>query len=97
MRNHGLCHVLRILRFFRFTPTHPASLRMTGGVDTHFRQIVRASERRLRRLALASKAEGIDASSGVNVNSRLGCASPRRIRPPSRTLSIGSSKSFAFI
>ncbi len=27
----GLCHVLRILRFFRFTPTHPSTLRMTRG------------------------------------------------------------------
>jgi hypothetical protein len=36
-------------------------------------------------------------SSGVNVNSREGCASPRRIRPASRTLSISSSKSSGFI
>src|SRR5688500_15508475 len=27
----GLCHVLRILRFFRFTPTHPSPLTMTRG------------------------------------------------------------------
>jgi hypothetical protein len=29
--NHGLCHGLGILRFFRFTPAHPSSLRMTEG------------------------------------------------------------------